>query len=165
MAERFYADEVEDYAQPLRSNHPEIADASIGYVFRDGMMRSGGEEIMGRATTVPDKYQAAMRHLSETDMVFDFIVEISFEMWRNANEKQKKAHLDHLLSMCQGEMQDDGTMKYKTRKPTIQTFPGVIKRHGAAFDPELVKLKNRLESSAPVEVESDTSVSEELMDD
>lgn len=147
MSERFYADAVESYAQPLRGHHPNIADAEIGYVFREGTMKSGGEEIMGRATTVPDKYQALMRHLSEHDISFDFVIEISFEYWNNCNEEQRKAYLDELLCCCVGEMQDDGTMKYKTRKPTIQTFPGVIKRHGAKFDTDVRKFANRVDMS------------------
>lgn len=151
--ERFYADEVESYAQPLRSHHPNIADAEIGYVFREGSMKSGGEEIMGRATTVPDKYQALMRNLSKYGTAYDFVIEISYEYWSNANEEQRKAYLDELLCCCQGEMQDDGTMKYSTRKPTIQTFPGVIKRHGGNYDTEVRKLLNRLDVSSVEDLE------------
>lgn len=165
--ERFYANEVEDEAEQLLGHHPEIADANIGYVFREGLMKSGGEEIMGRATTVPDKYQALMSHLAgDTRESFDFVIEVSYEMWSNANDAQRKAYLDELLSCCQGETNDDGTYSYKTRKPTIQTFPGVIKRHGGDYSPAVHKLLNRLgvETDDDGTVSQDQSEIEELVD-
>lgn len=156
--DRFYADEVERVAEGILGYHPDIADASIGYVFREGLMKSGGEEIMGKVTTVPAKYQAAMTHLAgDSRRAFDYIVEVSYEFWNNCNSKQRKAYLDELLSQCEGEMDEEtGEWKYKTRNLSIRTSASVIKRQGA-YKPEVRKLLNRLD----IETDEDGFIKDE----
>jgi hypothetical protein len=159
--ERFYAPNIEeDYAPPIRAEIPHIGNSTIAYIFRDGSMKKGGEEIFGKVTTVPNKYQVAMQHLAgSSEEVPDFVVEVSREMWENCNEKQRKARLHDLLMRCKEEMKDDGTVKYKKITPDLNMFTSTLTKYGPAAGLEARKVLNRAEEqeSGPTEAEEPQS--------
>ena len=61
---------------------------------------------------------------------YDFVLEIALEVWNEFSINQRRAIIDHLLSRCIGEEQEDGSMKWKIRPPQVQEFPEVVARHG-----------------------------------
>lgn len=117
------AETVQNIAASLiPTQHPELSEARIEYLFMDQTPKKGGRELFGKASKVSGRWE----HLTE----LDFIIEIAEPRWNELAEHQRQALVDHLLECCTGEEQDDGSMKYSIREPDVQEFSTILKRHG-----------------------------------
>lgn len=99
--------------------HPELADASIGIVFRDQATKTAGRPEVAKTSKVrpQDKF-----FMSEG---FDFIVVIAEDVWVKLSREQRLAALDHEL--CHMAYADG---KASIFPHDIEEFSAVLKRHG-----------------------------------
>jgi len=116
---------VESIAQGLIPNyHAELATARIQYCFSSDCWSKNGREVWGKV----QKLSGLNEYLIEKD----FIITVALEKWNDLTEAQRTALVDHLLSRCTGEEDEDtGEYKWKVSDPEVQEFTDVLFRHGA----------------------------------
>lgn len=129
-AEYADAEAVEEMATDLiRNYHPELATASIRYVYREKAGSKGGRPVRGTVR----KVSGVMHFITN----LDFIVEVALDQWNPLPEQHRRALVDHLLERMTGEEdpEDAGApMKWKTREPDVHEFSTILRRHGAWND-------------------------------
>lgn len=101
---------VEDY-------HPDLAQASIGLMFRDKAPVSKGRTTLGKAKKVP----ADMRGF----VGLHFVIWVAADEWQRLTINQKYALLDHELCHL---VFDDGLAS--TRGHDVEEFACIIRRWG-----------------------------------
>lgn len=128
---------VERMAKDLISNyHPHLTEARIKYICRNRAARRGGNLVPGNVYKMSGKFEYLVGH--------DFVVEVALEVWNDLSPNQRTALIDHLLSRCVGEEdEEDGSTKWRLIPPEVQEFPEVAERHGRWND-GLVSLGNSL---------------------
>lgn len=109
--------------------HPEIATATIRYIFKEKAGMKAGRPVRG----VVRKVSGIMHFITE----LDFVVEVALDQWNPLSEDQRKALVDHLLERMTGEEDPDDAgapMKWSVRDPDVQEFASILRRHGAWND-------------------------------
>jgi len=123
---------AEEIAEGLVANHhPDLTLARIRYICRNKATKRGGRPVPGNVYKMGGKYEYLVG--------CDFIIEVALPVWNDFNINQRRAVIDHLLSRCMGEEQEDGMMKWRLRPPEVQEFPEVVERHGQWND-ELIDM-------------------------
>lgn len=134
------APDVRDIAQDLIVNyHQHLMDVRIEYLFRDDIPKSRGKIEWGSARKVSglSAFFAAVPRESDSlnyklaDETIDcneafFVITISFPIWQQLEEKQRRALVDHELSHCFVNEDDDLVLLGHD----IEGFAAVVKRHG-----------------------------------
>lgn len=120
-----HAERVEELAnQLLPTYHPELATARIAYIFVDIASKKNGLPVLGKVR----KVSGALEFLLEKD----FIIEVALDQWNDADDRKRRALIDHLLENCTGvEDEKTGDMKWTTRGPDVHEFTSILNRHGA----------------------------------
>lgn len=139
--EYWIADEAAEIAEEYLGLHPDLMGAHIGYVFKTKASKRDGQPIVGKAKKVPEIYKPFMTEQDNGDIGFDFILEFGADAWNELNRDQKAAWVDHCLEQCFGEEKDDGTIKWKLRRPSIVAFPVILNRHGVQWDTGVTPLR------------------------
>lgn len=123
-----FAESVKRVSEDLiRKHHSELASARFMYIFRSKSSKKGGVPVPGKVRKLGGWTQFALEA--------DFMMEIGLDMWNNMQANRREALIDHLLSHCIGEEDEQtGDMKWKIRPPDVQEFPEVAERHGAWTD-------------------------------
>lgn len=104
----------------IAAHHRDLLDARIGILFRSPTPESKGKRQLGEASKVTDK----IRPLLKRDL--DFIIWVAADWWLDeADERQKKAMLDHTLCHCRIV---DGVPTIAQHD--IEEFTQVIHRYG-----------------------------------
>lgn len=120
------AEAVQEIATKLiQSYHSELATARIRYIFVDRGSKKGAKTIPGKVR----KITGTLEFLLE----LDFLMEVSLDCWNNLTDTRRRALVDHLLSRCWGEEdeEDPGAgMKWSLRDPDVSEFADVLRRHG-----------------------------------
>ena len=118
-------DDIQRMAEGLIANyHPEVSTARIRYIFISEAPSKGGQKLYGKVQKVSGFMEWALE--------LDFIVQISADLWNEAQEHERSAILDHLLERCTAEESEkDGSMIWKIREPDVQEFSSILDRHGA----------------------------------
>jgi hypothetical protein len=107
--------------------HPELATADFKYICRSKSSKKGGKPVAGNVYKMSGKF----KHLVGSD----FVLEIALDCWNGLEPNQRIALIDHLLSRCVGEEDEqNGEMKWKIRPPEVQEFPEIAERHGQWCD-------------------------------
>jgi hypothetical protein len=109
--------------------HPELATARFKYVFVDKASMENGRPVRGKIR----KITGVLEFLLEAD----FMMEVALDQWNELADTQRSALIDHLLESCTGEEDESdggGDMKWSTRKPDVQEFSAILRRHGAWND-------------------------------
>lgn len=108
----------------IPKHHHHLASARIKYICRNKATKRSGAPVPGNVYKMSGKFA----FLTECD----FIVEVALEVWNDYNEAQRMAVIDHLLTRCVGEEdeEDGGEMKWRVRHPSVQEFPEVVERNG-----------------------------------
>lgn len=133
--EYWIADSVLAIVNDYLKFHADLIGANIGCLFKEKASTSDGAVIVGKISKVSEKYKALM---SEP---YDFMIEIGMDAWKDLDNAQKEAWVDHLMEHAYGEEDDTtGDMKWKMRKPEIQLFPIIINRHGINWQDHLPKV-------------------------
>jgi hypothetical protein len=101
----------------VREFHPDLEEASIGFLFRDTAQESMGKRTLGKASKVTDRLKPYLD--------YDFIIWIAEDAWTDLEDNQRKALLDHELCHC---TMDEGTARMVHHD--IEEFQAVIERHG-----------------------------------
>lgn len=119
------AESVESIAQGLIPNyHAGLATARILYCFSSDCWTKNGREQWGKV----QKFSGLNEFIAEKD----FVVLVALDKWNDLTEAQRTALVDHLLSRCTGEEDDEtGEYKWKLTDPEVQEFTDVLFRHGA----------------------------------
>ncbi len=121
------AEAVENLANSLiGTHHPELATATIRYIFKEKASSKGGKVVLGTVKKMSD----LQKFLIENNP--DFLMEIPLDAWNEMDAAKRTALVDHLLERCTGE-EDEQTseMKWKTREPDVHEFSSILRRHGA----------------------------------
>jgi hypothetical protein len=124
----------------IPKDHPELATAEIHYRCRSRSIKRFGMPVPGGVTKIPDRIR---------DLVgADFIVEVALDVWNGLSPMQRSALVDHLLTRCVGEEDEEtGEMKWKVQPPRVQEFPEVAARYGQWHE-GLVDLEKSLRSKS-----------------
>ena len=137
MAQDYWkAEEVEEIVADYMKYHAELVGAKIGCVFKEKATKSGGKPITGKITKTSGKYGPLL------EKPYDYVMTVGFDIWSEYNQTQKEAWVDHIMSHAYGVDNDDGTVTWKTRKPEVLMFPGVVERHGIGWMESLRKVAN-----------------------
>lgn len=121
------AEAVQEMArESIAQHHPELATARIGYVFVDrGGEKVGSKKVYGKVRRIT----GVLEHLLE----LDFLVVVNLYVWNNLSADKRRALVDHLLSRCWGEEDEDDPgagMKWSLKDPDVSEFSDVLRRHG-----------------------------------
>lgn len=133
------APEVAEIARQLITRvtqHQELVNATILYLFRSEAATSRGRTILGRAR----KVTGLNAWLSHPDLIprpgcFTepgefFIIEIAHDTWARLDDSQRVALVDHELSHCAVGYTEDGRMQLAMRHHDVEEFLGVLNRNG-----------------------------------
>jgi hypothetical protein len=120
----------------VSEHHPELLTAVIKYRCRSKSTKRGGQPVPGTVSKVPERIR---------DLVgADFLVEVALDVWNDYSPTQRIALLDHLLTRCVGEEdEENGEMRWKVQPPLVQEFPEVAARQGM-WNEGLVDLEKSL---------------------
>lgn len=120
----------------MEEHHPHLLGVRVEFLFMDKTPKSKGREVWGRAkkigglnaflalgpNTLPEFY---------ADQPFDlFVIEISEEIWERLTARGKAALIDHELSHCEIDEDDEGRVSLAVVGHDITEFSGVLQRHG-----------------------------------
>lgn len=118
----------------VADHHDELRDARIAIAWRHGWKPDAdGRTTLGQLKKASD--------LDRQLHSFDLIVLLNFEVWTSVSftEAQQRALFDHYLE--RGALQvdaetgepkytPDGKLQYRLRKPDIEEFGAIVRRHG-----------------------------------
>jgi hypothetical protein len=124
------AEAVQTIAESLiGTHHPELAEASFRYIFKEKCSKRGGKPVLGTVKKMSDLQKFLITGEP------DFLMEIPLDIWNELDAARRTALVDHLLECCTGE-EDEQTseMKWKTREPDVYEFSSILRRHGAWTD-------------------------------
>lgn len=117
----------------IPKHHPELEGVRIEYVFRDKTAISKGKEVWGKARKITG-LSAYLAAKPSSDVVFTedlFVIEIAEPVWGDLKEPQRIALVDHELSHCTIDVdEDDGTVKLQMVPHDLEEFRHVVERHG-----------------------------------
>lgn len=127
MPEPRYTDaptEVIQLARGIIYDHQiHLANARIGFVFRNEMSPQGGKDDYG--------YTKLISKENQFFIPYDFVVTIVEDRWTRLSPLQQKALVDHLLCHCGGT-----PAKWRMRKHDYEEFIEVVARYGVWEDKE-----------------------------
>lgn len=137
MAEYRRAPEVAEIARQLITRvtqHQELVNAHIEYVFIAKAPTSRGRSVLGRARKLTG-LSAWLSHPEQHQGSFAepfpyFVIEISHDTWRDLDDNQRIALVDHELSHCSVGQDDEGATVLAMRHHDVEEFLGVITRNG-----------------------------------
>ena len=124
-------------ADVMAEHHPHLLGVRTEFLFMSKTPKSKGRDVWGRAkkvsglpaflavgpNTLPEHYE---------DQPLDlFVIEISEEVWGRLTAKGKRALVDHELSHCEIEVDDEtGGARLAIVGPDVTEFEAVLRRHG-----------------------------------
>ena len=117
----------------IGQNHPDLATIvdEIPVVFREKAGKSGGQTILGSVKKVSSLFAPLI------DGDYKFVLEVGADTWEDLRAHQKEALLDHLLTACRCEEDDEsGELKLSIAKPDIMAFRENVERYGMWFPKE-----------------------------
>lgn len=120
------------------THHQELVNSHIEFVFIKEAPKSKGRKVLGRARKVSGLHawmsNPEQAHRPETQGFTEpwpfFIIEISHDTWRELDDSQRVALVDHELSHCSYDTDDDGNPVLAIRHHDVEEFIGVISRNG-----------------------------------
>ena len=121
------APEVALIAKQLIEDVPEHQDldaAHIEYVWRDQHAKEKGRAVLGKARKVSGLNGYL---INGGDL---FVIEIAEDTWKQLDEKQRIALVDHELCHLRVDFDDDGEPKLSLRGHDLEEFAGIVERHG-----------------------------------
>jgi predicted metallopeptidase len=130
------APEVEEIAEKLiAEHHPHLADVKIRYVFRDEAAKSRGRTVLGKARKISglNAHLVGLVGRNHVDGEVDFfVIEVASDTWRQLDDKQRVALVDHELCHLNIEEPEDATKDRKLvlRGHDLEEFTEIVQRHG-----------------------------------
>lgn len=106
----------------IEDRRPDLADVRIAYLFSDKVQKEKGKVVLGKTTKADPKVQ----YFGEVDFVLVFPA----ELWVKMTDAQKLAVVDHELTHCRVETDEDDQPVYSVRPHDFEGFLDEIDRHG-----------------------------------
>lgn len=129
-----YAGEAGDLAKPLISKHHDrLGNVRIEYVFISEARKKQGEPVAGSASIVSGRTAFLVEgEAAEGEPVEAFfVIELAEDLWGLMMKPQKIALLDHQLSHCDFDTNDnDGSRRLFLAQHDVEDFTSVVRRHG-----------------------------------
>lgn len=117
----------------IKDHHRHLTEVRIEYVFRDKHQTSNGKEVWAKTRKVAGLHA----YLSAESVQVDaepgepfFVIELAKDIWQILNKDQREALVDHELSKCSAEFNDDGDVALKVKSHDLEEFRGVVERRG-----------------------------------
>jgi len=106
--------------------HPDLVsvDDEIVVLFKEKGTEVGDAVQAGKTSKAP----ALLAVLAEKP--YKFIITLAADVWKDLNDKERLALLDHHLCACRAEDQADGSVKTWVAPPDVSFFKAEIERHG-----------------------------------
>lgn len=138
MGEWIHAPEVEAIAETLIDivdRHADLRRVRIEYVFIDKAPKSKGSIVWGRARKLTGLAAFFAVERRDRPPVFRapapfFVIEISHDIWQDLDDRQRRALVDHELSHCTVDIDDEGVVVLGMIGHGIEEFAGVVERNG-----------------------------------
>jgi predicted metallopeptidase len=145
------AEEVEKIAKRLIPKyHSHLVNSKIAYLFKNKEMKSKGRLIVATAK----KISKEMTTLSG----YNFLIVVSYPTFRDLNDDQKLAVIDHELEHCfVDEDPKTGDPVYSILPHDVEEFSSIIRRHGL-YTTDLVKVGMVIEDVLPASIKKDLVV-------
>lgn len=106
----------------VRALHPDIADARIGYIFREKIQKRD-RTILATASKVGGK----LGYFSSLDL----LIEVNWQAWKRLDPRQRLALIDHELSHFGTEEDEEtGDEKFVLVSHDVEEFSGIVQRWG-----------------------------------
>lgn len=124
------ATDVKELAEMLiDGEHPHLLAARIEYVFVSPTPKSKTKDVWGRARKITglSAYLGTEKAFRDASPEPFFVIEIAKEIWEAITQEQKIALVDHELSHCG---YDDENDQITTLAHDVEEFSGVVSRHG-----------------------------------
>jgi len=153
-------------AEVIRAHHRHLIGERIEYVFRSKHAKKAGKVVLGTARLVQGLNAFLAAPTDEEQDVFSgdagetfFVMEIAKDTWKELDEKQRVALVDHELChmWVEDEVDDDGNEKrvFKILAHDVEEFTPIINRHGL-WKPDLEAFgtvaANKLQASLDIEI-------------
>lgn len=131
---------AEEIAKKLiAKHHTHLGSARFRYICRNKATKRSGVPVPGNVYKMSNKFEYLVGQ--------DFVIEVALDVWNNYSPQQRIALIDHLLTRCVGEEnEENGEMKWSVRSPEIQEFAEVAERNGQ-WNEGLVEMHRCLMSS------------------
>lgn len=120
----------------IPEHHQDLEDVRIEYVFRSEAARSGGKLVWGKARKITG-LNAFLASGDGDELPVDgddvdefFVIEIAEDVWRELDEKARRALIDHELSHCGTKVDSDGDLRLTVIAHDLEEFSAVVERHG-----------------------------------
>ena len=114
------SEEVIEMAQEIiEQYHPHLENAKVGFIFKDKAGKSGGRVVLGQASKVSEKQQAAGLDL-------DFLIWLAKDYWDTMTSHKRMALIDHELCHCEYDEIDGASI----RGHDVEEFGDIIDRYG-----------------------------------
>lgn len=130
-------------------DHVHLQQATVGYMFRDDELRRRGDVIHAEAILVERILQSEKRYarivkwailrILKLDELPHFLILIDRNIWEGYSIEEKVALIDHELSHCDQDREEDGettklhkdgTPCWRIRGHDLEEFCGVVARNG-----------------------------------
>lgn len=123
-------------AKVMEEHHEHLLGVRVEFLFMNKTPKSKGRHVWGRARKIgglnaflalgpnwlPEAYE---------DQPFDFfVIEVSEEVWETLTERGKRALIDHELTHCAIEEDEDGFLNLSIVGHSIEEFETIVRRHG-----------------------------------
>lgn len=139
-------------------HHDHLAHAAIAWMWHstgnpEKPWASKGRVIFGKARKAT-AFESAIN-----GEPLDFVIELNWDIWGRLPPEKQRALIDHELSHCGFELDEDGAVNYTMRPHDIEEFSGVLARHGAwTVDLEqMIEVTRQLELFGPGDTHVDAT--------
>ena len=106
--------------------HEDLEDVEIVFLFRSPAAEKNGRVQWGSAAKATSRERALLRPAPR------FVITLSHDHWEDMDEDTRRALLDHELSHCELDADDDtGEVKGQILGHDLEEFAGVLARRGA----------------------------------
>lgn len=116
----------------IGEHHEHLLGVRIEYVFRNKATKKGGRVVLGKARKLSGLNAWLATDADERFVVPDsfFVIELAEDEWALLSDAQRVALVDHELSHCLAEVDDDGDFTLGTRGHDLEEFTDIVRRHG-----------------------------------
>jgi len=127
----------------IAKHHSHLANCNIAYLYTNKPMARRGKIAIATAEKCSPKAKALTLYNHPDDEPFDFVVTVSYGAWNRLTDKQKLAVLDHELTHCFVEENEEGEVLHKILGHDFEDFHAILSRHGLYLE-DLQAIKNAL---------------------
>ena len=146
------AEEVEEFAKMLIPKyHTHLVNSRIAYLFKNKELKKLGKTVIATVSKCSKKDKSLKEYDDEEP--FDFVIIASYPIWRELNQAQKEAVVDHELCHCfVDEDENTGDRVNKLLSHDFEEFGSVIDRHGMYMH-DLVVLQDLIKEKSEEKAE------------